>query len=74
MDLHMNVASFEMNKGMRLLAILSALGLLPAVVGGLLGMNLVGNPWPATLPQVAFGVFWGMALALYIFFIKGWIR
>jgi Mg2+ and Co2+ transporter CorA len=74
MDLHMNVASFEMNKGMRLLAILSALGLLPAVVGGLLGMNLVGNPWPATLPQVAFGVFWGMALAVYIFFIKGWIR
>jgi len=74
MDLHMNVASFEMNKGMRLLAILSALGLLPAVVGGLLGMNLAGNPWPATLPQVAFGVFWGMALALYIFFIKGWIR
>ncbi len=28
----------------------------------------------ATLPQVAFGVFWGMALAVYIFFIKGWIR
>ncbi len=74
MDLHMNVASFEMNKGMRLLAILSALGLLPAVVGGLLGMNLAGNPWPATLPQVAFGVLWGMALAVYLFFIKGWIR
>ena len=74
MDLHMNVASFEMNRGMRLLAILSALGLIPAVVGGLLGMNLVGNPWPATLPQVAFGVFCGMALALYVFFIKGWIR
>jgi Mg2+ and Co2+ transporter CorA len=74
MDLHMNVASFEMNRGMRLLAVLSALGLIPAVVGGLLGMNLIGNPWPATLPQVAYGVFWGMALAVYVFFIKGWIR
>ena len=74
MDLHMNVASFEMNKVMRVLAIVSALGLLPAVVGGLLGMNLADNPWPATLPQVAFGVFWGMAVALYVFFIKGWIR
>lgn len=74
MDLHMNVASFEMNRGMRVLAILSALGLIPAVVGGLLGMNLVGNPWPATLPQVAYGVFWGMALSLYVFFVKGWIR
>lgn len=74
MDLHMNVASFEMNKGMRMLAILSAVALIPAVVGGLLGMNLVGNPWPATLPQVAFGVLWGMAVAVYLFFVKGWIR
>ena len=32
MDLHMNVASFEMNRVMRVLAILSALGLVPAVV------------------------------------------
>jgi Mg2+ and Co2+ transporter CorA len=74
MDLHMNVASFEMNRVMRVLAILSALGLVPAVVGGLLGMNLIDNPWPATLPQVAFGVAFGMLMALYVFFAKGWIR
>ena len=74
MDLHMNVSSFEMNRVMRVLAILSALGLVPAVVGGLLGMNLIDNPWHATLPQVAFGVAWGMLLALYAFFAKGWIR
>lgn len=73
-DLHMNVASFEMNKVMRLLAVISMLGLIPAVVGGLFGMNLEGNPWPLTLSQVAFGVSMGMLLCLYVFFIKGWMR
>ena len=31
----------------------SVLGLIPAVIGGLFGMNLIDNPWPITLPQVA---------------------
>jgi Mg2+ and Co2+ transporter CorA len=52
-DLHLNVVSFEMNRVMRVLAVVSVLGLIPAVIGGLLGMNLVDNPWPATLPQIA---------------------
>jgi Mg2+ and Co2+ transporter CorA len=73
-DLHLNVVSFEMNRVMRVLAVVSVLGLLPAVVGGLLGMNLSDNPWPLTLPQVTFGVGLGMVLCLYLFFVKGWLR
>jgi Mg2+ and Co2+ transporter CorA len=73
-ELHMNVRSFEMNKFMKLLAVASFLGLIPAVVGGLLGMNVDGNPWHVTLGQVAFGVVMGMAISLYIFAIKGWLR
>jgi Mg2+ and Co2+ transporter CorA len=73
-DLHINVVSFDMNRIMRLLAVISALGLIPAVVGGLLGMNVAGNPWAVTLPQVAFGVCLGMVLGLYFFFVKGWLR
>ena len=73
-DLHLNVVSFEMNRVMRVLAVVSALGLIPAIVGGLLGMNLIDNPWPLTLPQVAFGVLFGMVIGLYIFVIKGWLR
>jgi Mg2+ and Co2+ transporter CorA len=73
-DLHMNVASFEMNKVMRLLAVVSVLGMIPAVVMGLLGMNVEGSPWPLTLPQVCFGVSMGMLLCLYAFLAKGWIR
>ena len=74
MELHMNVTSFEMNKFMKLLAIVGFLGLIPSVAGGLLGMNVDGNPWPVTLEQVAFGIGMGMAVSLYIFAIKGWLR
>ncbi len=73
-DLHLNVVSFEMNRVMRVLAVVSALGLIPAIIGGLLGMNLVDTPWMLTLPQVAFGVFFGMVIGLYFFIIKGWLR
>lgn len=73
-DLRLNVSSFQMNQVMRLLALLTALALIPATAGGLLGMNLTDAPWPGTLAQVAFGVAAGMALSLYIFVVKGWLR
>ncbi|HZF31304.1 MAG TPA: CorA family divalent cation transporter, partial [Gammaproteobacteria bacterium] len=73
-DLHLNVVSFGMNRVMRVLAVISALGLIPAVVGGLLGMNLIDNPWPVTLPQIAFAVLFAMVLGLYFFIVKGWLR
>lgn len=73
-ELHLNIVSFDMNRVMRVLAVVSVLGLIPAVIGGLFGMNLIDNPWPFTLPQVAFGVCLGMVLCLYFFFVKGWLR
>jgi Mg2+ and Co2+ transporter CorA len=74
MEFHMDVTSFEMNKFMKLLAIVGFLGLIPSVAGGLLGMNVAGNPWSVTLGQVAFAIAMGMAIALYVFAIKGWLR
>lgn len=74
MELHLNIVSFDMNRVMRVLAVVSVLGLIPAVIGGLFGMNLVDNPWPFTLPQVAFAITFGMVLCLYFFFVKGWLR
>jgi Mg2+ and Co2+ transporter CorA len=73
-ELHLNVVSFDMNRVMRVLAVVSVLGLIPAVVGGLFGMNLADNPWPFTLPQVSFCVGFGMLVTLYFFFVKGWLR
>jgi Mg2+ and Co2+ transporter CorA len=73
-ELHLNIVSFDMNRVMRVLAVVSVLGLIPAVIGGLFGMNLIDNPWPFTLPEVAFAVCFGMIVALYFFFVKGWLR
>ena len=73
-ELHINFKSFEMNAFLKLLAIVSFLGLIPSVAGGLLGMNVAGNPWPITLGQVAFGVAMGMATILYVFAVKGWLK
>ncbi|GAA0852313.1 CorA family divalent cation transporter [Aliiglaciecola litoralis] len=73
-DLRLNISSFQMNKVMRLLAILTTLTLIPAITGGMLGMNLLDNPWPLTLAEVSFCVAAGMSFSLYIFAIKGWFR
>ncbi len=73
-DLRLNVSSFQMNRVMRLLALLTALALIPATIGGLLGMNVSDAPWSVSLLQVAFGVAFGMSLSLYLFAIKGWLR
>jgi Mg2+ and Co2+ transporter CorA len=70
----LNVVSFEMNRVMRLLAVVSVLGLIPAVIAGLLGINVIDSPWAVTLPQVSFVVLFGMVLGLYFFVVKGWLR
>jgi len=74
LDLHLNIASYDVNRFMRLLAVVSSLALIPTIVGGLLGMNVLGNPWPVTLAQVAFGTFILMLCVLYAFLAKGWLR
>src|SRR3954469_5792320 len=74
LDLHLNIASYDVNRFMRLLSVVSSLALIPTIVGGLLGMNVAGNPWPVTLSQVAFCTFILMLGVLYAFLAKGWLR
>jgi Mg2+ and Co2+ transporter CorA len=73
-DLHINVAAHGTNRFMRLVAIMSTLALIPAIFGGLLGMNLGDAPYPVTLGQVAFGTLVLMLGILYAFMAKGWLR
>ena len=63
-----------MNRVMRVLAVVSVLGLVPTLAGGLLGMNLAESPWSLTLAQVSYAVASLMALLLYTFVAKGWLR
>jgi magnesium transporter len=73
-DLHINVATHDTNRFMRLLAAVTAIALIPTVMGGLLGMNLREAPWGVTLAQVAFITLMLMLGVLYAFMAKGWLR
>jgi Mg2+ and Co2+ transporter CorA len=73
-ELHLDIAARDTNRFLRLMAIVTTLALIPAIVGGLLGMNLGEAPWPVTLGQVAFGTLVLMLGVLYTFMAKGWLR
>jgi Mg2+ and Co2+ transporter CorA len=73
-ELHIDIAAHGTNRFMRLLMIVSTLALIPAVLGGLLGMNLAEAPWPITLGQVSFCALVLSLGVLYIFLAKGWFR
>jgi len=73
-ELHIDIASHETNRFMRLLAVVSTMALIPALAGGLLGMNLAEGPWPVTLGQIGFGTLMLGLGVLYTFMAKGWLR
>jgi len=74
LDLRINLVSFEMNKFMGLLAVVTAIGLIPASFGGLLGMNVEGTNFPITLGNVSFLCLALILMTLYVMRINGWLR
>lgn len=71
---YLDTSSFQMNKVMKVIAVLTALAIIPAVVGGLLGMNIVGNPWDISLAEVVTIVAVIMLFTAWIYFQMGWLR
>jgi Mg2+ and Co2+ transporter CorA len=72
-DLYINTTSYETNRVMRVIAVITSLGIIPAL-GGLFGSNLIGNPWEIQLWQL-----WGMVGMLmvgmgWIFYRLGWLK
>jgi Mg2+ and Co2+ transporter CorA len=72
-DLHINTTSYETNKVMRIIAVITSLGIIPALMG-LLGSNIAGNPWDIQLWQVftLLGII--MVVMLWIFYRLGWLK
>jgi len=73
-DYYFNSTSFQMGRVMKLIAVLSALTIIPTVVGSLLGSNLVGNPWPISLAQIIVVVGIAMLATAWVYYRLGWLK
>jgi Mg2+ and Co2+ transporter CorA len=73
-DLHINMTSYEMNKVMRFLAVITCLALIPTVIGGMLGMNILGIPASVQLWQVVSMTMVLMSAVAWTFYKLDWLR
>ena len=74
LDLRINLVSFEMNKFMGLIAVVTAVGLIPTAMSGLLGMNILGVNFPITFGNVVFLCAVLIFLTLYVMRLSGWLK
>ncbi len=72
-DLYINTNSFQMNRVMRVIAVITSMSIIPAVLG-LLGSNIIGNPWDVQLWQVFTGLGVAMLGLGWIFYRLGWLK
>jgi len=73
LNIYLSSVSNKMNDAMRLMAAITAIVAIPSVIGSLLGMNLIGNPWPWELWTIGI-VASSAAIAMIVYFIfKGWL-
>jgi Mg2+ and Co2+ transporter CorA len=73
-DLYINQTSFETNKILKILAVVTTIGVIPSAVGGLLGTNLLDVPFGFSLWEVCFVLGVAMSLAVYTFYKLGWLK
>jgi len=73
-DVHINTVSYEMNRAMRVIAVLSALVLIPTLVGQMLGMNILGIPFDLYLWEVTVSTLIAMLAIGWISYKLGWLR
>jgi Mg2+ and Co2+ transporter CorA len=73
-DLYINQTSFETNRILKILAVVTAISVFPSAVGGLMGMNMLDAPYGAYLWEVAFIIGVAMAFVGYMFIKLGWLK
>ncbi|KLK88361.1 hypothetical protein SZ63_04865 [Methanoculleus sediminis] len=73
-DVHINTVSYEMNRAMRVIAVLSALVLIPTLIGQVLGTNILGTPFSLHIWQVTAWTIISMLVVGWIFYKLGWLR
>jgi Mg2+ and Co2+ transporter CorA len=73
-DLYINQSSFETNRVLKILAVITALAIIPSALGGVLGMNLLNAPYTFELWQIVVVMTITMAFVGYCFVKLGWLR
>jgi Mg2+ and Co2+ transporters len=73
-DLYINQTSFETNRILKILAVITAISVIPSAVSGLLGTNLLDVPYGATLWQLTFIITISMSFVTYTFVKLGWLK
>lgn len=73
-DLYINQTSYEANRILKILAVITAISVIPSAVSGILGTNLLGTPYGATLWQLTFVITISMSFATYTFVKLGWLK
>jgi Mg2+ and Co2+ transporter CorA len=59
---------------MRILAVITSLGLIPSIINGLFGENLIDSPYSMTITEIFFLEISIMLLAGYAFYRHGWLK
>ena len=70
-DIYTNQSAFETNRVLKILAVITAVAIIPATIGGLLGID---GPYDFVLWQVLLEVSLGMVFATYCFVKLGWLK
>ena len=73
-DLYINQTSFETNRILKILAVITCVSVIPTAISGVIGSNLLDVPYGAYLWQVSFIISISMAFALYTFMKLGWLK
>jgi Mg2+ and Co2+ transporter CorA len=73
-DLYINQSSYETNRILRILAVITSLAVIPSAIGGILGMNLLDVPYRFELWQIVLVIVIAMAFVGYCFTKLGWLK
>lgn len=73
-ELYINQTSFETNRILKILAVVTSISVIPSAVGGLIGTNLLDAPYGAYLWQVSFVIGISMTFVTYTFIKLGWLK
>jgi Mg2+ and Co2+ transporter CorA len=73
-ELHINTVSYDMNRVMKVIAVITCLAIVPSIIGGLLGVNLTDSPYPLKITEVFSLVFFLMLIGSFIFYKMDWLK